>query len=306
LNVSSIWVGALVVIAGSLVGLFAGWIEKPRWFTGRVAFSLSAFAVAALVAAAPRSQRPAVSPAPAQLAAPGDATWRPVGQAAHAGGYTIHGGLVYAGSGLAAEKGRMPEPALIDPRLPVDARAPDYAGTKMGYWPPYASIPSECRAAYLHWLLDGRRAPSAYIGYVFLYFYGLERRLLVDSLSSPTARAEHPALVREVGRLLSIYRANGSFRGYASDLLRFVSLGGGPRHCPASAATRSATAAAGRLKPYQPSPKAATRAGVPSLLPPTTTGTRRARRLGVDPHRREPREPAAYIEAGCHTVLVSK
>ncbi|HWG61478.1 MAG TPA: hypothetical protein VG253_07170 [Streptosporangiaceae bacterium] len=46
-------------------------------------------------------------------------------------------------------------------------------------------------------------------------------------------------LVREVGRLLSIYGANGSFRGYASDLLRFVSLGGGPRHCPASAATRS-------------------------------------------------------------------
>ena len=153
----------------------------------------------------------------------------PAGQAAHAGGYTIHGGLVYAGSGLAAEKGGMPEPALIDPRLPVDTRNPDYAGTKMGYWPSYASIPPDCRAAYLHWLLDGRRAPVAYIGYVFLYFYGLERRLLVDSQWSPAARAEHPALVREVERLLRIYGANGSFSGYASDLLRFLSLGGGLR-----------------------------------------------------------------------------
>ena len=67
--------------------------------------------------AAPRSQRPAASPAPAprsaaQPAAPGDAAWRPAGQAADIGGYTIPGGLVYAGSGLAAEKREMPEPAL--------------------------------------------------------------------------------------------------------------------------------------------------------------------------------------------------
>ena len=48
-------------------------------------------------------------------------------------------------------------------------------------------------------------------------------------------------------------------------------------HCPASAATRSATAAAGRLKPYQPSPKAAARARAASLLPPITTGMRRPR-----------------------------
>ena len=165
----------------------------------------------------------------AQPAAPGDAAWRPAGQAVHVGGYTIPGGLIYTGSGLAAEKREMPEPALIDPRLPIDARIPDYAGAKMGYWPSYSSIPADCRAAYLHWLLDGRYAPGAYIGYVFLYFYGLERRLLVDSQWSPAARAEHPALVGEVERLLRIYGANGSFGGYAGDLLRFLSLGGGPR-----------------------------------------------------------------------------
>jgi hypothetical protein len=123
----------------------------------------------------------------------------------------------------------MAEPALIDPGLPVDERAPDYAGAGMGYWPSYSTIPPNCQAAYLHWLLDGRRAPGAYIGYVFLYFYGLERRLLVDSQRSPAARAEQPALVREVERLLRIYGANGSFSGYAGNLLRFLSLSGGPR-----------------------------------------------------------------------------
>jgi tellurite resistance protein len=147
----------------------------------------------------------------------------------YAGGYVIPGGLVYAGSGLVAEKGGMPEPALIDRDLAVDPRTPDYAGAKMGYWPSYSRIAPDCRAAYLHWLLDGRRAPGAYIGYVFLYFYGLERRLLVDSRSSQAARVEQPALVGEVERLLRIYGANGSFSGYARDLLRFLSIGGGPR-----------------------------------------------------------------------------
>jgi uncharacterized tellurite resistance protein B-like protein len=164
-----------------------------------------------------------------QRAAAGDSAWVPAGQPTHVGGYTIPGGFVYAGSGLAAEKGGMPEPALIDPRLPVDLRAPDYAGAQMGYWPSYSAISPGCRTAYLHWLLDGRRAPGAYIGYVFLYFYGLERRLLVDSQRSPTARAERPALVLEVERLLRIYGANGSFNGYASNLLRLLSLPDSPR-----------------------------------------------------------------------------
>jgi tellurite resistance protein len=185
--------------------------------------------------AAAHQRRPAGSPAtvfPAATCPPavaGDAAWIPAGQSAYVGGYAIHGGLVYAGSGLVAEKGGIPEPALIDPGLPVDPRTPDYAGTKMGYWPSYSRIPPECRAAYLHWLLDGRHAVGAYIGYVFLYFYGLERRLLVDSQSSQAARAEQAALVREVERLLRIYGANGSFGGYATNLLRFLSLAGGPR-----------------------------------------------------------------------------
>ena len=132
-------------------------------------------------------------------------------------------------AGLPLRKGECPSRRSSDPGLPVDQRAPDYVGTKMGYWPSYSSIPPNCRAAYLHWLLDGRRAPGAHIGYVFLYFYGLERRLLVDSQRSPAARAEHPTLVREVERLLRIYGANGSFSGYAGNLLRFLSLSGGPR-----------------------------------------------------------------------------
>jgi hypothetical protein len=159
----------------------------------------------------------------------GDAAWIPAGQTVYVSGYAIHGGFVYVGRVLPDEKSGKPDPALIDPGLPVNPQAPDYAGAQMGYWPSYTAIAAGCRAAYLHWLADGRRAPGAYIGYVFLYFYGLERRLLVDAQRSAAARAERAALVLEVRRLLGIYGTNGSFRGYAENLLSYMSLADGDR-----------------------------------------------------------------------------
>lgn len=131
------------------------------------------------------------------------------------------GGLAYVGSGLASADGMAVEPALIDPSLPVDWRHPDYAGAGMWYWPSYDAISPESRAAYLTWLAGGRSDPRAYIGYVFLFFYGLERRVLVDAQVDP----QHPdvvAAVAEVNRLLRIYGYNGSFRNYATDFLEFV------------------------------------------------------------------------------------
>ena len=51
----------------------------------------------------------------------------------------------------------------------------------MTYWPSYSEISSAARTAYVDWLASGRR-PGAHIGYVFLFFYGIERRVLVDAM----------------------------------------------------------------------------------------------------------------------------
>ena len=161
--------------------------------------------------------------------ADGDAAWVPAGQLVRVGGCSISGGLIYVGRRLAAARGGEPDPALIDPGLGVDHRAADYAGAYMGYWPSYSTIAPGCRAAYLQWLANGRHAPNAYIGYVFLYFYGLERRLLIDAQRSAAARAEREMLVSEVRRLLGIYGTNGSFRSYAEGLLAFVTPDDGAR-----------------------------------------------------------------------------
>lgn len=145
--------------------------------------------------------------------------WLPDGVRVDIAGLSISGGMLYVGSHLPAANGNGADPALIVPNLPVDLRRPDLHGASMSYWPSYSRIAPAARGAYLRWLAGGRSDPNAYIGYVFLYFYGLERRLLVDSQRSPQARAERDSLIAEVRRLLSIYHDNGSFRGYAQALL---------------------------------------------------------------------------------------
>jgi hypothetical protein len=66
------------------------------------------------------------------------------------------GGMIYFGTGLGAVGGGQPEPALVDPRLPVASGISECRERRMGYWPSYASATPEARASYLHWLSTGR------------------------------------------------------------------------------------------------------------------------------------------------------
>ena len=113
--------------------------------------------------------------------------------------------------------------------MPV-AQSPQ-GNTGLHYWPSYASITATGRRAFLQWLADGRGDPSVDIGLVFIFFYGLERRLFIDRVL-----ADAPALIAEVERLLGIYGSNGSFQGYASSFLVAARLATGdltpPRPAP--------------------------------------------------------------------------
>lgn len=108
---------------------------------------------------------------------------------------------------------------MIDPTLPIDESDPDYSGDEMGYWPTYSEISSSSRAAYLEWLSGGRDNPEDNIGYVFLYFYGLERRLLIDRAAGSATNQEMQELFNEIKRLLKVYGKNRSFNSYAINFL---------------------------------------------------------------------------------------
>lgn len=116
--------------------------------------------------------------------------------------------LVYATG--AAQQGSF-DASLIDGTLPVaPAGAPIEEG--LPYWPNYYDCSPAQRAHYLDWLLSGKSDSDTELGYVFIYFYGLERRVLVD-------QADHLPIAQELIRLLPIYDSSNSFRRYASTLL---------------------------------------------------------------------------------------
>lgn len=145
--------------------------------------------------------------------------WLPPGKSILVQGQFIPDGMIYVGDSIESAQGyRSVEPALINPKLTLVRRSPDHRGNLLPYWPSYAELAPESRAAYLDWLASGRGA-GAPVGYVFLFFYGIERRILFDAAHSGIAKAEVPALLLEVERLLSLYSENSSFKGYASDFL---------------------------------------------------------------------------------------
>lgn len=148
-----------------------------------------------------------------------DSVWVPQGRTVEKDGHSIPGGLIYVGRGVKTVGGWGTEPALINLSLKIDGNSPDRTGSNMDYWPSFSDMHPASRAAYLEWLVTGKKDPNAYIGYVFLYFYGLERRALADAKVSYAARAEVGAIRAEAKRLLSIYGGNGSFRGYASSFI---------------------------------------------------------------------------------------
>ncbi len=64
------------------------------------------------------------------------------------GSCLISGGNFYFGNGLpAVGRQYMEEPALVDPKLPVDFAHPDWTGEGLHYWPSYGSISPSERAA---------------------------------------------------------------------------------------------------------------------------------------------------------------
>ncbi|MEW5838204.1 MAG: TerB N-terminal domain-containing protein [Pseudomonadota bacterium] len=153
----------------------------------------------------------------------GAAKWIPAGESITIAGTVISGGMIYVGTFLSASSGNT-DPCLINPSLPVAAYG-DYTTGGMGYWPSYSEISNSARRAYLDWLSGGRSDPETDDGYVFLFFYGLERRVLIDAPTGSAAKADFPVIAAELRRLLGIYGERSHFlRHYASGLLEWLEL----------------------------------------------------------------------------------
>ena len=132
--------------------------------------------------------------------------------------------MIYVGRLLRSAIGTT-EPALINPDLPVARHRSATTGHDLAPYPSYHLISASERAAYLAWLADGRRDTQVPIGVVWLFFFGLERRVLLDAAGDPAVRLELPAIAAEVRRLRALYgTGNPSFHTCSSSLLDALEL----------------------------------------------------------------------------------
>ena len=150
----------------------------------------------------------------------GDECWIKKDQSIEIKGFTIPNGMIYVGEHLHTQQSRtnsyyvQVEPCLINPKLSVNKSNINIEQNLLSYYPAYSDATPQARASYLHWLATGASDTSVQMGYVFLYFYGLERRFFVDKSIS-----EWPVIMNEVERLKRIFSSNGSFRHYSNEFL---------------------------------------------------------------------------------------
>lgn len=163
-----------------------------------------------------------VAPAPTKQKAAsvtyGRATprWISAPETISAGRRSFVAGMVYHGTPLRYDPRH--DQSRIDPTLRVDPRGDPY-GSTLDYWPSYQGLDPCARATYIAWLEGGRSDREIPIGYVFVFFYGLEQRLLLDD-----SRHEASAIFAETRRLLALHGDNHSFRTYAAKLLALSAL----------------------------------------------------------------------------------
>lgn len=164
----------------------------------------------------------------------GQRVWVPPGASTDVAGQTIPGGLFYVGQYLRSGVGTI-EPALINPMLAVDRSALGRSERDLPPSPSYHLVSAANRASYLDWLATGREDVEAPIGFVLLFFSGLERRVLLDLATDPAVRSELPAITAEVRRLRSVYGlARRSFDATAAAFLQVLELLMVPHRPPAS------------------------------------------------------------------------
>lgn len=142
--------------------------------------------------------------------------WVAPGQSRTVQGRVLNG-MVYVGTPPRQRRYGYEEKsrAFIDPSLPVSKRGDDRTGAQLPYWPGYSDIPPICRATYLDWLANGASDASYNAGYMFLYFYGLERRFFLDE----PAAEEKRFILAEVRRLADLYSESHSARRYLSEFI---------------------------------------------------------------------------------------
>jgi hypothetical protein len=114
-----------------------------------------------------------------------------------------HSVSINLNTGIKTEEHGPDEPSAIFIKQPIKRPKKPDSVQELGYFPSYAQMNPSQKWIYLNWLCDITKTVD--IGYVFTYYYGLERRLIDNQLEEA---------FKEIN-LLRKYHKNNSFQSYS-------------------------------------------------------------------------------------------
>jgi len=135
-------------------------------------------------------------------------TWVGNGESIQIQEFTIHNPLTYWSNN------KHPDASCISTSLKVE-KPKNGSLSSLPYWPQYHVITPIQRWKYLSWLSQGRNTDLDEIGYAFIFFYGLERRAIIE-------RKDIGLILDEVNRLLSRYPSSNSFNSYLNQFKAYL------------------------------------------------------------------------------------
>jgi uncharacterized tellurite resistance protein B-like protein len=134
--------------------------------------------------------------------------WVGNGQSITVQGFTIYNPLSYLSNNS------NPEASCILTSLKTE-KHDNTNSPSLPYYPQYSGLTPVQRGKYLSWLSRGRNDDLDEIGYAFIFFYGLERRAILE-------KQDCDIILMEVQRLLSRYPVSGSFNSYLNHFTAYV------------------------------------------------------------------------------------
>lgn len=135
--------------------------------------------------------------------------WVGFGNSIAVQGHTIVNPLTYWSDGASSPQ----EASCIDRKLSIGKTGTDTQ--TLPYYPQYSNLTPEQRGKYLSWLSRGRNDDLDEIGYAFIYFYGLERRGIIE-------KEDTEKLLEEARRLLIRYPNSNSFNSYVNHFIAYI------------------------------------------------------------------------------------
>ena len=158
--------------------------------------------------------RPAAAIAPSSQSI----RWVAPGEQIVLGGVEIVGGYFYLSENPRTDASHS-ERWIIRRSLPIAKGEATFRGPIAPY-PSYTELNPNARRAFLEWLASNRSEPATDMGFVWLYFYGLEARMFRER------GPDRDIVADEVRRLCTVYAGDHAFIRAAKTLLAAVEAEG--------------------------------------------------------------------------------